>query len=202
MIAGWWIKPLAYALVMAALLGGVAAFSSHERGIGFAEGQLELKTSYDRGYAQATALAAAKADQERNNVESSHARDLERTNLQVASGLAARTQLDRLRASLARVDRPADSASAAPGPGADDGAAVRGLLGACAERYADVAADAGRFATQVIGLQGYVHAACPGAEEIGGDSPVGERSRAGFIGPAAQPTTGPSSPIHGGVAPP
>ena len=44
-----------------------------------------------------------------------------------------------------------------------------------------------------LGLKGFTFGLVPG-NEIGGNSPVGERSRAGIIDLVTQPTTAPSSP--------
>ena len=74
----------------------------------------------------------------------------------VASAAAgARAESERLREQLAALPA-ADSAS---GPGAD-GSPIAELLGACADRYQAVAAEADRLAGQVRGLQKYAVEVC------------------------------------------
>ena len=203
MIALWWVKPLAYLLTVAALLGGFAAFVSHERTLGSIAGRAALQKGYDEGYAKATAAANALFEKKQTAVEDSHAADLKRDRVQIAAGLAARTELGRLRNRLSRPSAPAAGASTATGPGADDTAALRAVLGACAGRYEEVAGDAGRLANQVTGLQGFIL-----ADQIGGTSvtaPAGERSRAGDLADSAlatQPATVPPRQTPGEAVPP
>lgn len=200
MMLAWWVKPVATLVVLAALLGAVTAFISHQRALGFEQGQAESERDYEAGMARAAAEAAALAERKQIAVENSHVKDLERANLQIAAGLAARTELERLRARL-RDPRPSGAAaSAAAGPGPDDTPRAYGLLEACAGRYEEVAGDAGRLAGQVIGLQGFVL-----ANQIGGmptATPVGERPRAGLESLATQPTTEPPGLHWGAAAPP
>lgn len=196
----WWVKPLVALAVVAFLVGAVELFAHTQRSEGFVLGQAKLKAQYARQLDDANAIAATKAAAVQTQVETSHAKDLARADAQIVAGLAARTELDRLRDTLRRA-RPAAAASAADArPGPDAGPDYAGLLDACSVRYEAVAGDAGRLATQVIGLQGFVL-----AERIEGEStqaPVGARSRAGFIGLAAQPTTEPSGPTPVSAAPP
>lgn len=195
-------RPLALVALLAGLFWGFEAYTSHEYGLGYGVGRAELKAQYDAQLAAATAQAHAEEDIRRTATETSHAQDLHRATIQVADGLAARTELGRLRDRLSRPDPAPTCADTAPGPVPDVSATYRELLGTCADRYESVAGDAGRLADQVIGLQGYVRAACLVADEIGGDSPAGERPRAGFSSLATQPATEPPRPAPGGATPP
>lgn len=194
----WWIKPLAIFALVASLIGGFAMFVSHERELGKVAGQAELKRGYDAGVAKAAKEAKELADKFQTAVEKSHAEDLARAEVRIADGLAARTELDRLRARL-RNPGPAVAGSAPQaGPVADAPATVYGLLEACSVRYEAVAGDAGRLAGQVIGLQGYVLS----VTGMGGNSLAAERAPAGFIGLVTQTATGPSDSIRSEVVPP
>ncbi|WP_425570272.1 DUF2514 family protein [Pigmentiphaga soli] len=86
-----------------------------------------------------------------------------------AAGAAA--ELGRLRQQLdaltARGGGPGADPGAGPGiDGATDGAAVlRYVVGSCASRYVDVAAEADRLGAKVMGLQGYVRAIQPATRQ-------------------------------------
>lgn len=202
MIAAWWVKPLLALALVAGLLLGFTALMSHERGLGFAAGQAQMKSDLDREFKRAQAKALEDEDAKRAATETSHAEDLKRADVRIASGVAARTELERLRARLSRPSAAASAASGAAGPSTDAGALNRELLGECAGRYEAVAGDARRYADQVIGLQGYVRAACLPQGIESGSPPVGVDSRAGFIGLVTQPTTAPpSSNLAGAVLP-
>lgn len=196
------VKPLLIVALIAALIGGFELYTHHEYSLGYEAGRSGLKADYDRQLAAATAQAHADEDIRRTATETSHAKDLQRAAVQVADGLAARTELGRLRDRLSRPGPAASCADAAPGPVPDVSAPYRELLSTCAGRYEDVAGDAGRLADQVIGLQGYVRAACLAADEIGGDSPAGERPRAGSSSLAAQPATAVPRPAPDEAPPP
>lgn len=197
----WWVKPLALLLLAGALFGAFELYNRYQRELGATTARAKLQEGFAAGAARAAAQAKSEFDQKQTATEKSHAEDLQRAGVQIAAGLAARTELERLRARL-RDPRPAAGAASAPtGPGPDGAAVAYRLLDACAERYEEVAGDAGRYANQVIGLQGFTL-----ANQIEGTplaaTPAGERPRAGFIGLAAQPATEPARPTPGAPAPP
>lgn len=183
----WWVKPLIALAVVAFLVGAVELFAHGQRSEGFAQGQTKLKAQYARQLDEAKADADARAARVQTAVEKSHAQDLARKDDQIVAGLAARTELDRLRDTLRRARPTAAASAAGAGPVVDAGPDYAGFFGACSERYEAVAADAGKLADQVIGLQGFIL-----AERIEGRplaTPVGERPRVGIIALATQPTT-------------
>jgi hypothetical protein len=80
-----------------------------------------------------------------------------------ADAAAARTELDRLRRTLAAPAPRRDPAPAdpAPLPAVDGGPGIESqLLGQCAEALVGVASSADRLAAQVLGLQSYITNVC------------------------------------------
>lgn len=210
MILAWWFKPLLISLAVASLIGAFAAFVNHEREVGAASAIAKADKAYAAGLKKATEEAQALRTQQLTAVEASHAQDLERATIQIADGLAARTELERLRYRLSRLGSPAGPAADQARPIPDGQALANGLLSACAERYESVARDAGRYADQVIGLQGFVLAnqiesGSTAPREGAGErtvSPAGASSRVGLIFLATQPATEPARPTPGAPAPP
>lgn len=181
----WWIKPLLIGLVVIGLAGTFEYWLRGERAAAAGVATASLQASYSKGVIDAKDKADAEFARKQAATEKSHAEDLARANARIADGLAARSELDRLRDRLRRPGPDAASAASQAGPVVDGSAVAYQLLGECSERYEAVAGDAGLLAAQVIGLQGFIL-----ANEIGSNSPVGERSRAGLIDLVTQPTTG------------
>lgn len=75
-------------------------------------------------------------------------------------------QRELARASAASDERRAAGTCAAADAEADAAATARGLLGACADRYRSMAADAAGLAEQVIGLQDHVTVVQPEARAL------------------------------------
>jgi hypothetical protein len=122
-------------------------------------GTQRTTTKYEalRSEAQATAARDALRRSEANIGVTDAAKKQATRHAAAAAG--SRAELERLRNALA--DRVAASAPA--GAGADEAAALRQLLGACAERYRAVAEDADRLVGQTRGLQDYAARVCVGA---------------------------------------
>jgi hypothetical protein len=195
----WWVKPLVFPIATAALIASVALFISYERGIGAKAATAKAEAAYAEGYAVAASAVRADETRKRAATEKAHAEDIERADARNAADLAARSRLERLLARSASVGRAAQGEPGQTGPVVDATAPVfRSLFEACAVEYGSLGQDIGRLADQVIGLQNYLL-----ANEIGGDSPVGVRPRAGVAHSLAiQPTAAPSWPTPAGAAPP
>lgn len=78
----------------------------------------------------------------------------------IADANSARSELDRLRSTLARYQRGA-AQSPAPECRVDEQAALARSLQSCGERHQEVARDAELDAQQVIGLQNYIESIAP-----------------------------------------
>jgi hypothetical protein len=104
---------------------------------------------------QETSLLKQKA------VDRSRQNDYENAKKLAAANSNLRGAVAGLRDTIAAFDNQPQAGNAtAPGPGADESAAIaRELLGECASRYQDVAREAGELASKVIGLQGFLSAA-------------------------------------------
>lgn len=194
----WWVKPVIYAVFLAVMFGGFAMFVSHERSIGAATKAAAMQKSYDAGVAKAAADAKALFQAQQSAADKAHAQDIQRADAQTAAAAAAHTELERLRVRLSRTGPAASSPTNPTGPSTDATAVAYGLLSECSGRYEEVARDAGRYANQVIGLQGFVR-----ADQIGdGGPPVGVDLRAGSHSLVTQPTTARAELIRGAVVPP
>lgn len=145
-------------LVMAALL--VALF------VGYSVGKraeravwLERERAHQAAVQQATEQARQReqeAFRAREIVESNYREELAR---QARAAASARSELDRLRSTLAARDRAERSDPAAAGR--TDGAATeRDVLAACGAQLVGMASDADAIATRLSGLQHYVREVC------------------------------------------
>lgn len=115
----------------------------------------------ERAEEQRMARAAEEKDREqthRENVLRRRADAAERTADGLRDTIAQRDAESR--------DRRAQGTCAAAEREADDAATARGLLGACAGRYTELAAEAGRLADQVIGLQDHIVVVQPEAAAL------------------------------------
>lgn len=163
-----WLRLAIVAAVLAAAGAGMLMVRSHW----IAEGRAEVQqrwTAQDEANRTAAAENAlelqriARRDETRRQEANERiARELKTRNaglVQRARTADARNRelLDTIDALNARdLAMPSASADASSGSG-PDGAAItaRNLLGQCSSRYVAVAADAARYASQVIGLQQY-----------------------------------------------
>ena len=158
------------------------------------EGRAEVREQWAQADAQRE-LKERQALINRQNTErekerrmARQAEEKEREQVQREEGLrqralAAERTADGLRGTVARRDadsraRRAAGTCAAAEREADDAATARELLGACAGRYAGVAAEAGRLAAQVMGLQDHIVVVQPDAAALlhaaPADAPEGE----------------------------
>lgn len=163
-----WLRLALIGVVLTAAGAGVLKVRSHW----IAEGSAEVQQRWDEQVKTDRATAAENAlelqriarrdETRRQEANERIARELKTRN----AGLVqrARTADARNRELLDTIDAlnasdlamPSASADASSGSG-PDGAAItaRKLLGQCSSRYVAVAADAARYASQVIGLQQY-----------------------------------------------
>jgi hypothetical protein len=172
--AAIFIGALACALAIAL---AVVSWRQYVFGLGVAAGAARVQAAWDEAAAAAAAQrsqaeAQARADeliQARNaeRIADEHAR--REVDLQARAARAdarLRSLLDTIHGLAARPDDlPAAGAHAGAAAGAGDAAIARQLLGACAGRYAAVAADADRLRAQVTGLQRFVATACGGTHD-------------------------------------
>lgn len=164
----WAVKIIAGLLLAVALVQGVTSCQEHFR----EQGRVEVRTQWID--ADKTRELAERQDAiERQRAE----REKEQAMARAAEENARETQLreehlrgsivdlqrrnGRLREQLAGLDaasreRRGAGTCAAADAEADEAATARGLLGACADRYQSMAADAAGLASQVIGLQEHV----------------------------------------------
>jgi colicin import membrane protein len=167
-----WTKYLTFGLAVAAVVGALLYGRAYYIAVGEATARTECAQANDQRERQ-----DAEADRQREAAE----RTKEQTRQQEADRIAndqaqkereqdARNQraaatTRSLRATIDELNRQLEGLS---GLGADperaalaDGARVaRELLGSCAERYREVAADADRYRDQVGGLQSFAKHAC------------------------------------------
>lgn len=161
-----WIRLAVCAAILAALTAGVLAVRSHWIGVGEAKVQArwdrQQRTDQEESLRlqqeASLELLARMRNAERNADEQA------RREAATAGRIAALDQrVGRLLATLKALDgrdlpAPADAAGVAAL--AREAAAARGLFGACAQRYRDVAAAAGQLKDQVIGLQADATTVC------------------------------------------
>lgn len=194
----WWVKPAIYAIFLAVLFGGFTMFVSHERSIGAAAKAAAMQKSYDQGVAKAAADAKTLFMAQQSAADKAHVQDVQRSEVQAQAVSVSRAELARLRLRLASASPAASSPTDPTGPSTDATAVAYRLLSECSGRYEEVAGDAGRYANQVIGLQGFVR-----ADQIGdGGPPVGVDLRAGRHSLVTQPTTARAELIRGAAVPP
>ena len=119
----------------------------------------EVRQAGKDGYAKAEADMRERTDQDAKDRSEANERVtdayIKQRDAVARAAAGARAESERLREQLAALPA-ADSAS---GPGAD-GSPIAELLGACADRYQAVAAEADRLAGQVRGLQKYAVEVC------------------------------------------
>jgi hypothetical protein len=153
-----WLNParwLLYAGFVAALCLGAWRFEAH----------IEQK-GYDRAQAEYTAAALKASEAARvkekelqaavTTVEKRHAETKRRA---AADAVAAGNELDLLRSALA--DRSTGSQDTAAASRIDGpGGLERDLLGACAANLTNLASEADRLESKVVGLQDYVKNVC------------------------------------------
>ena len=192
-------KPIMIALLVLALFGAGAVFVVHQRNIGAAKAEAAMKAKYDAGFEAAAAEVKADEARRREATEKAHAEDVQRADQRHAADLVTQSRLERLLSRTAAAGRAAEGGMDPAGSGPPNAAQVfRGLFESCAVEYASMGKERGELADQVIGLQDYLQ-----ANGIVGDSPVGERLRAGVpISLVTQPTTVPQRSIQAEAVPP
>ena len=187
MTAALWLlaKALAAAALVGALLLGVRSCQEYYREQGREEVRTEWSSADNQRELEERQAVIDKQRAERAE-EQRMAREKEKKDHEQAQrekrlldrAVAAEHTADGLRGTIARLDtesraRRAEGTCAAAEREADDAATARGLLGACAGRYTELAAEAGRLADQVMGLQDHIVVVQPEAaallSEIGGE---------------------------------
>lgn len=147
------------------LIGGVivvstaAAFFVHGE-IRYKAGQQFEKDVQAVAVAKANTVERAKEQVVTTDKDKSYDQYIEQRDKALAAAAAARTELDRLRVTLAGYNRRA-SESTTTQCGTDETAPLVEVVERCATRYQEVARDAQLDAEQVIGLQNYIKAIAP-----------------------------------------
>lgn len=174
----WWLK-----LIGAVALLGAVALGLRNCAEGLREeGRMEVRAEWIAADNQRKAEERkALIDRQRNEraEEQRMAREKEKKDHEQAQrekrlldrAVAAEHTADGLRDTIAQRDaesrdRRAQGTCAAAEREADDAATARGLLGACAGRYTELAAEAGRLADQVMGLQDHIVVVQPEAAAL------------------------------------
>jgi hypothetical protein len=163
-----WVKVVAVLALVAALFGAGWHYGAH-----FARTECEGARAVERSQweqerarlamAYAAAESAARAEEKRRAEESTRiVGELERAQAATAvRAVRAERAADGLRDTIAALNaRPLPDAPSCPAAAgyAREATVARELLGACAEEYRGVAAEADRLRDQVTGLQGWVDA--------------------------------------------
>lgn len=155
------LRLYAYAAAVLAVLAALCGYGHHQK----QQGRAEVQAKFDAYIAKQTAdtLQASLANQEtsllkQRAVDRGREDDYENTKKLAAANVNLRGAVAGLRDTIAAIDHSAKAGDATQASsGTDDSAKVaRDLLGECADRYIDVAREAGELAAQVIGLQGFV----------------------------------------------
>lgn len=147
------------------LIGAVVAVSGVAAGWLYGEIQYKAGQQFEKD-AQAIAVAVAntveRAKEKAVTTEKDKSYDqyIEQRDKALAAADAARTELERLRVTLAGYNRRA-SESTTTQCGTDETAPLVEVVERCATRYQEVAGDAKLDAEQVIGLQNYIKAIEP-----------------------------------------
>lgn len=197
------IRPLVIVAVIAAASVGGLLYLKHVERQGAERGRAEATAEFEKINRQAQREADEREAARRVALEKSRARDVAKAKAAAAAADAARIELDRLRYILPATDsgRRDDTST---GPVTDGTALVSEFLGACAQRYVEVAGEADRLTAQVTGLQGYINAVLMRPDRIeGGCLGAAECPRAGVIvSLVTQAAAEPSGGIQLSTAPP
>lgn len=181
----WWLK-----LIGAVALLGAVALGLRNCAEGLREeGRMEVRAEWiaadnqrelEERQAVIDKQRAERAEEQRmaRKAEENDRAQAQREKRLLDRAVAAEHTADGLRDTIAQRDaesrdRRSQGTCAAAEREADEAAAARGLLGACAGRYTELAAEAGRLADQVMGLQDHIVVVQPEAaallSEIGGE---------------------------------
>lgn len=153
-----------YAAAVLAIVGALWGFGYHQK----QQGRADIQAKFDAYITKQTAdtLQASLANQEtsllkQRAVDRSRQNDHENTKKLAAANAGLRGTVAGLLSDIAAFNHSAHTGDATQtSAGTDDAAKVaRELLGECASRYSTVAGEAGELAKQIIGLQGFIHAA-------------------------------------------
>lgn len=158
----WLLNPRVWVAAVILVVLGATHFTAY-RG-----GKATVRAAWDKERAELTAKAleaeqaARKKEQElvtqRQKLEEKYAQDKRKA---AAAAAGAQSELDRLRDAIAAA--PSCQAGADPAAAGRAAGAARlelELLGACATALTDLAAEADRLETRVVGLQQYVKQVC------------------------------------------
>ena len=146
---------------------GLAIALAVSHGMAYKSGRAAVRADWDKDIADRTqqALQAEQAARKKESdlqdaKEKAEERYARQKKLDAAARAAAGAELDGLRNELAALDSVTskDTSTTARTDGA--GRLERQLLGACAQSLADLAAEADRLETKLVGLQDYVRGVC------------------------------------------
>lgn len=167
-----WTKYAAFAIAVAAVVGTLLYGRAHYIAIGEATAQAECQQANDKRERE-DAEAARKREAAERTKEQTRQQEADRIANEQAQKDRARDARDQraavttrsLRATIDELNRQLEGLS---GTSTDPERAslvngtrvARELLGSCAERYREVAADADRYRDQVGGLQSFAKHAC------------------------------------------
>ena len=147
------------------LIGAVVAVSGVAAGWLYGEIQYKAGRQFEKD-AQAAAVAVANQSERKKEQavttekDKSYDQYIEQRDEALAAAADARTELERLRVTLAGYKRRASESTEAQCR-TDEVPALAEVVGQCATRYQEVAGDAELDAEQVIGLQNYIKAIEP-----------------------------------------
>lgn len=146
---------------------GVAIALAISHGMAYKSGRAAVRAEWDKDIADRTQqalkaeqAARAKEAELQTAKQKAEERYAKQKKLDAAARAAAGAELDGLRNELAALDSVTskDSSTTARTDGA--GRLERELLGACTQSLADLAAEADRLETKLVGLQDYVRGVC------------------------------------------
>lgn len=146
---------------------GLAIALAVSHGMAYKSGRAAVRAEWDKDIADRTQqalkleqAARAKEAELQTAKQKAEERYAKQKKLDAAARAAAGAELDGLRNELAAIDSVTskDSSTTARIDGA--GRLERELLGACAQSLADLAAEADRLETKLVGLQDYVRGVC------------------------------------------
>lgn len=158
----WLLNPRVWVAAVLLVVLGATHFTAYRSGKAVVRAQWDKERAELAAKALDAERAARRKEQalvaERKKLEDKYVEDKRKAD---AAAAGARTELDRLRDAIAGAPGcPAAADPAAAGRAAGAARLELELLGACATALTDLAAEADRLETRVVGLQQYVKQVC------------------------------------------
>lgn len=157
------LRLVAYALLLAAAVGGVLAWRSHLVAIGDAQGAARVQRAWDTQENERNAATARDNATKFRNAERTAHEDAQREATRRARAAAAAAAVRGLHAEIARLNsrpHPYPAGDAGLAACAGEARTARELFGESSSAYQELAAEADQLRDQVTGLQDFAHTVC------------------------------------------